>query len=148
MSSLGKNFEKLFKEQARTLPNVYVYRLVDQVSYLKGSWNPCDFFCYKKPTFYFVELKTCATASLPRKNIADTQLNSMYEAISIKGIKAFVVVWFYSKGVCRAFPIKYLWKLFNKDKKKSVRYDDEHGILIRGDKLKKYFIWHWEELFK
>lgn len=96
---------------------------------------------------YFIELKTCQGASLPKANISDHQLSGMFQAVSKKGIKAFVICWFYEKDICRAFSIEYLHKIFYKDKKKSVRYDDEHGILISGKKLKSYFLWNWEDLF-
>jgi hypothetical protein len=72
----------------------------------------------------------------------------MHDIISIRGIKAYVVIWFVSKDVTRAFPVKYLWRLFRIDGKKSVRYDDENGILIEGKKLKKYFEYDWSPLFK
>ena len=53
-----------------------------------GSWNIADFIVYKYPTMYFIELKTCQGASLPRQNISDHQLSGMFQAVSKKGIKA------------------------------------------------------------
>lgn len=148
MSSRAKNFERLFKEQASKLDGVYIQRIPDQMTGLKGSYNICDFICYKRPHMIAVELKSVQTPSLASKLIADTQLEGMHDIISIRGIKAFVVIWFVSKDVTRAFPVKYLWKLFRIDDKKSVRYDDENGILIEGKKLKKYFEYDWSPLFK
>lgn len=126
---------------------MYVHRIVDQMTFKVGSWNIADFIVYKYPTMYFIELKTCQGASLPRQNISDHQLSGMFQAVSKKGIKAYVICWFYDKDVCRAFPIEYLHRIFFKEKKKSVRYDDEKGILISGTKLRSYFVWHWEDLF-
>ncbi len=147
IASLGKNFESIFKAQMSKVENVYVMRLYDQVSFKYGSKNPCDFIVYRYASMYFIELKTCQGASLPRKNITDFQMTEMYKAVKTKGIKAYVICWFYDKDVCRAFPIEYLHRIFFKEKKKSVRYDDEKGILISGTKLRSYFVWHWEDLF-
>ena len=58
VSTTGKQFEKVFREQASKLKDVYVYRIPDRMDFMKGSTNPCDFFCYKKPNFYLVECKT------------------------------------------------------------------------------------------
>lgn len=143
----GKYFEKLFSVQAGMLQGVYVHRIVDQMTYRKGSFNIADFITYKYPTMYFVELKTTAQASLPRANIAETQLRGMYGASKTKGIKAYIICWFYEKDVCRAFPIDYVWKQFNVHKKKSLRFDDEHGLLITGIKRKSYWQWDWYKLF-
>ena len=147
VSTTGKQFEKVFREQASNLKDVYVYRLVDQMNFMKGSTNPCDFFCFKKPNFYLIECKTTEVPSLPRKNISDGQLHDMYEAVKTKGVKAYVVVWYYKKDICRAFPIEYVWKQFMVEGKKSINYQDEHGILITGTKKKKYFDWNWQDLF-
>lgn len=148
MSSRAKNFEHIFKEQASKLENVLVMRLPDQQSFLKGSYNICDFICFRRPHFFCIELKSVQTPSLASKLIADTQLDGMYEALSTRGVKAFVVIWFVGKDVTIAFPVKYLYKLFRVQGKKSVRYDDEHGIIIPGKKLKKYFEYDWSPLFR
>ena len=148
MSNLAKNFEKIFKEQASELDGVYVMRLPDQISFYKGSTNPCDFVAYKRPHGFCIELKTTAGSSMPLKNIADTQLEGMYEAIQTRGIKAYVVIWFYEHDVTVAFPIKYIWRMVNKQGKKSVRYDDDNGIVIPAEKIKKYFKYDWSVLFR
>lgn len=149
MSNRGKGFEKCFKEQLSEYPDVLVYRIPDQMSMVKGSCNPADFIVYKRPSFLYCELKTTSTCSLPSKNISDFQLQSMREAINIRGVKAFVVVWFYQHSCCKAYKIKYLYNLFVNKGKKSVSHKDPNGINIPVIKeLKKYCVWDWSVLLK
>lgn len=148
MLSTGKQFETLFKEQVSELPDVYVHRIHDQMNGLKGSCNIADFLVYRRPHLYACELKTTQGASLPIANIPETQLNGMYEAIQTRGVKAYFIVWFIDKDITKIFPAKYVWRAVNKQGKKSIRYDDENGVLIEGEKLKKYFKYDWSPLFK
>lgn len=145
--SLAKNFEKMFKEQVSNIAGIYCLRLYDTMFMAKGIHNPSDFVTYKKPTFYLIECKTCQTKSLPFKNIADTQFEDMYMASKIRGVKCYVVCWFYQHDKCIAYDIKYLYKL-RKEGKKSVSSVDPKGITIDGIKRKKYFDWDWTALFK
>lgn len=130
------------------MPDVHIHRIVDQMTYKKGSFNIADFIAYHYPTMYYLELKTTQGASLPKANISDNQLKGMYWASKVKGLKCYVICWFYEKDICLAFSIEYLWKLFNGLGKKSVRYDDPNGILIQGTKKTTYWQWDWKCLFE
>lgn len=148
MSSLGKTFEKYFRNQVEEqLPEAYVYRLYDIFDYRCIS-NPCDFFVFLRPNFFLIELKSTSGGTLPFKNISDGQMEGLFSASKLRGVKAYVVCFFYEKNICVAYPIKYLYYLFKEKGKKSVSYKDENGIVISGEKLKKYFIWQWSDLFK
>lgn len=143
--SIAKNFEKLFYEQANSLKDVFVYRLYDTM-FVQAS-NIADFLGYKKPYMYVIECKTCATKSMPIKNISEHQITDALDAEVNKGIKSYIVIWFYEHDICKVFKTKYINSLVKKGKK-SVSSDDEHGILIPGIKRKKYFDWDWSVLFK
>jgi hypothetical protein len=149
MSNRGKGFEKCLKDQLSEYPDVLVYRIPDQMSMVKGSCNPSDFIAFKRPHIYFLEMKTIETPSLPAKCISDFQLSSMWEYSKIRGAKCFLIVWYYSKEVCKVFNIKYVYKQLVEKGKKSLSYKDENGIEIPIiKKLKKYCIWDWSVIFK
>lgn len=149
MSSLGKTFEKYFKEQVKEqIPDAFVFRLYDIMDY-RGISNPCDFFVFLRPSLIMCELKSCSGASMSHKNISDYQLQSMTEASKIRGLKAYTIIWFYEKSICLMFKTKYLYKLFIEKGKKSVSYKDPNGIEVPVIKaLKKYNIWDWSVLKK
>lgn len=145
LSTLAKNFEKLFREQTNKLKDVFVYRLYDTM-FIQAS-NIADFIGYKKPNLYVVECKTCQTKSLPFKNIAEHQITDALEAEKVKGVKAYIIVWYYNHDICKAFRTSYIYSLIQAGKK-SVSSEDTNGILIPGVKRKKYYDWDWSVLFK
>lgn len=147
MPNLGKTFEQYFRKQLEEqIPKAYIYRLYDIFDYRRIS-NPCDFFVYLSPNFYLVELKTTAGGTLPAKNISEGQISGLLSASKVEGVKSYVICFFYEKDICVAYPIEYLYILFKERGKKSVSYKDDHGIVISGKKLKKYFVWNWSDLF-
>ena len=57
----GKNYEAKFRRNfLKIYPKNFIYRLPDQVSYLKNSSNPCDFFIVLDK-LYLVEIKSVKT---------------------------------------------------------------------------------------
>lgn len=146
--NLAKQFEKNVATQIRSLKDAYVYRLSDLVNQF-GVANPCDYFCFYKNTFFLLEMKTTELSSLPLKNISDYQYISMLEASKKKGIKSYLLVWWYSKDITRAIPISVI-KDIKETNKKSIRYDytDSRIIDIIGVKKKLYFDYDWKQFFK
>lgn len=146
--SIAKQFEKNVATQLKAIKDTYVYRLSDLVNQF-GVANPCDYFCFYKNTFFLLEMKTTEGASLPLKNISDYQYSSMLEASNKKGIKAYFLVWWYSKDLTRAIPISVI-KDIKETNKKSIRYDykDSRIIEIDGVKKKLYFEYDWNKFFK
>lgn len=146
--SLAKQFEKNIAIQLKDIKDAYVYRLSDLVNKF-GVSNPCDYFCFYKNTFFLFEMKTTETASMPLKNISDYQYESMLEASNKKGIKAYFIVWWYSKDVTRAIPISVI-KDIKETNKKSIRFDykDSRIIDINGTKRKLYFEYDWINFFR
>ena len=128
--------------------DVYVLRLYDTMFASKGVHNPSDFVAYNKPNMILLECKTTAGASLPFKNISDTQWQDIYEATQkAKGILGIILVWFYDKDVTLAFDIRELVKLKNAGEK-SIRYDaDGKGIVkVNGVKAHKYFTYDFDSM--
>lgn len=146
--SLAKQFEKNVATQLRAIKDTYVYRLTDLVNQF-GVSNPCDYFCFYKNTFFLLEMKTTDGASLPLKNISDYQYSSMLEASKKKGIKAYFLVWWYTKDTTRAIPVEVITDIKDTNKK-SIRYDysDSRIIDIIGEKKKMYFEYDWQQFFK
>ena len=144
--SLAKNFEHNIAEQLKNI-GVFVYRLSDLVNKF-GVSNPCDYFAYKHPNMYLLEMKTTAGSSLPLKNISDFQYNSMLESSKIKGMKPYFIIWYYDRDVTIAVPIEVI-KDIKETNKKSIRYDynDKRIIKISGEKKKIYFEYDWSEFF-
>lgn len=108
----GKRFERDFK--ASIPPDAWCYRLRDSpISYYGGSEaegirfaqdNICDFFLYRRPTLYLLELKTVGTRSAalaslfgkydPDKHAYKKQkhLQDMAVAATRQGLQALVVL--------------------------------------------------------
>ena len=140
--SLGKNFETICSVQLQE-QGFYVQRIPDQMSFLKGSKNPCDYIVYKYPYMFLMEMKTTAGSSLPLRNISEFQMKSLNDCFLTKGVIGLYLVWFYDKNVTVAILGDYIAKL----EKKSIRYDDENCIRIEGTKKKKYFEYNFTKLF-
>ena len=75
------------------------------------------------------------------------KITDALEAEKVKGIKAYIIVWYYNHDICKAFRTSYIYSLIQAGKK-SVSSDDTNGILIPGVKRKKYYDWDWSVLFK
>ena len=146
--SIAKQFEKNVATQLKEIKDTYIYRLSDLVNQF-GVANPCDYFCFYKNTFLLLEMKTTEGASLPLKNISDYQYLSMLEASQKRGIKAYFLVWWYSKDITRAIPVSVI-KDIKETNKKSIRFDykDSRIIDIDGIKKKLYFEYDWNKFFK
>ena len=140
--SLGKNFESICSVQLQE-QGFYVQRIPDQMTFLKGSKNPCDYIVYKYPYMFLMEMKTTAGSSLPLRNISEFQMKSLNDCFLTKGVIGLYLVWFYDKGITVAILGDYIANL----DKKSIRYDDENCIKIEGTKKKKYFEYNFTKLF-
>lgn len=140
--SLGKNFESICAIQLQE-QGFHVQRLPDQMTFLKGSKNPCDYITYKYPYMFLMEMKTTAGSSMPLKNISEFQMKSLNDAFLWKGVIGLYLVWFYDKNVTVAILGDDVAKL----DKKSVRYDDDICIVIEGTKKHKYFEYNFTKLF-
>ena len=104
--------------------------------------------CYKKYK------KTLEDIESTKEMVKDPDLGDMakeelkaLEAEKVKGVKAYIIVWYYNHDICKAFRTSYIYSLIQAGKK-SVSSEDTNGILIPGVKRKKYYDWDWSVLFK
>ena len=94
----GKEFEARVQEAFERVPNCVAWRLKDQIGKFKHVSNPCDFFFYKKPTFYAIECKSVKGASLPFTNIREQeQIIDLGELGAKDGVVAGFFIWFVDK---------------------------------------------------
>ena len=146
----GKKFEEVIKKSFLKVPNVSVDRLHDQMTgYKVTSANICDFIVYKKPYEYYIECKSVHGASLPFSNITNNQWEGLLEKSKIKGVYAGVICWWIDKDVTKFIPIQELNSLRNfLPQSKSIRYDFEYGIEIKGKKKRVFFDYDMKQFFE
>ena len=115
--SRGKQFEVKFREDFRKIPDSVVVRLPDLTNGWKGSSNICDFFCYVKPTLFFIEVKSISGNTFSVKDLRQYELLKQHEGIP--GLKRGVVIWFTEKDRVLYVPVSTFTKMIA-DGKKSV----------------------------
>lgn len=145
--SLAKEFEHRFFKQIEKLKDTYILRLYDTT--WQGIHNPCDFIVYRKPTLYLFELKTTAGASLPFPNISQYQWDDLLIASTIKGVKSYILCWFYEKDTTLCIDINTLEAIRNSGRKSIPYKTESQGVYkVQGIKKHKYFMYDFESLFK
>ena len=139
--SVGKEFEKKFKDDWIRTVDSFIYRLNDQLSgYKFNSKNICDFICYDYPNLFLIECKTHKGASLPFRNI--TQYDDLIKFVGIKGIRVGIICWLYEKDIVLYIPISTVSKM-KKDNKKSVgikSIEDGYNIKVIPSKKKVFYM--------
>ena len=106
---------------------------------------PSDFIAYKHPNLYLLECKS-HLGRLPLSCISDNQWQYMTKLDKLRGVNAYVIVWFVDYDVTKLFTISYL----NKCKEsgiKSIKYDDENGRVIKAKKKRTYFEYDLSDIF-
>lgn len=135
----GKQFEKILSQQISE-QGIFIQRIFDYVD-LRGLAMMCDFYAYKYPYLYLLEMKTTAGASLPFANISETQWGGLLEASKYDGILCGFPIWWYDKDTTKFISIQEMEEI-KKTGVKSVRYDTPYGITIDGTKRRVY--WDYE----
>lgn len=149
----GKQFENVIRKAFEKVPDVSIDRLHDQTNGFKGSQNICDFIVYKEPYEYYIECKSVHGASLPFRNITDTQWEGLLEKSEIEGVYAGVICWWADKDKTMFLPIQILDDLKRTGEYKSYRFDWFHWnglqktIEIKGKKKRVFFDYNMEEFF-
>ena len=133
MASRGKEFEKHLKKALVEVPDSYTLRLTDSFGFTE---NPSDFIFFKGGILYLLEAKSHEGNVFPLKMISPNQWK--YLNVSVSGVKSYVIIWFVSHDITRLFDFKYLLGAKENDVK-SIRYDDEHGIVVPAIKKRTYF---------
>lgn len=141
MSSRGKEFEKLIKKALNAVPDSFTLRLNDSFGFTD---NPSDFIFFKSGILYLIEVKSHENNTFPLKAISDNQWK--YLNTQVSNIKSYVIIWFIDHDITRMFDFTYLLKAKMNDIK-SIKYDDENGIIIPARKKRMYFEYDIQTLF-
>lgn len=151
----GKQFENVIRKAFEKVPDVSIDRLHDQTTGFKGSQNICDFIVYKEPYEYYIECKSVHGASLPFRNITDTQWEGLLEKSEIEGVYAGIICWFIDKDVTKFIPIQLLDYMRKFEDIKSYPYQFggyllEKGmsvIELKGKKKRVFYEYNMEDFF-
>ena len=151
----GKQFENVIRKAFEKVPDVSIDRLHDQTNGFKGSQNICDFIVYKEPYEYYIECKSVHGASLPFRNITDTQWEGLLEKSEIEGVSAGIICWFIDKDVTKFIPIQLLDYMRKFEDIKSYSYQFggyllEKGmsaIELKGKKKRVFYEYNMEDFF-
>jgi penicillin-binding protein-related factor A (putative recombinase) len=161
----GKQFEEIIQKSFEAVEHTVVARLHDQTNGYAGSKNPCDFLIYHKPVFLAIECKsvhgnTLSISSNPKPdkdgklhgfygNISDFQWEKLSEMSKVPGVVAGVMCWWVDKDITRFIPIQVLETLRECfETKKSIRFDEEFGILMKGKKKRVFFDYDINQFFE
>ena len=160
----GKQFEDVIKTSFEAVEHTVVARLHDQTNGYAGSKNPCDFLIYHKPVFLAIECKsvhgnTLSISSNPKPDkdeklhgfygkISDFQWEKLSEMSEVPGVVAGVMCWWVDKDITRFIPIQVLETHRGCEGRKSVRFDEELGILMQGKKKRVFFDYDIQHFFK
>lgn len=152
----GKKFEKVIKESFLKIQDVSVDRLHDQTNGFAGSSNICDYIVYKKPHEFYIECKSVHGNTLsihgnnPKNrygNITNKQWEGLLDKSCINGVIAGVMCWWVDRDVTMFIPIQVLERCRGFGMK-SIRYDFEEGIEIKGRKKRVFFDYDMTSFFE
>ena len=138
--SIGKNFEIDFAKQLREQlkDEIVIQRLYDNMSKFALHY-PSDYILFTQSGSYYIECKATKNKSFYFSGFAQHQIDEMKQICENKAnVECYVVVFFYEKGVTKAFNMNYIIKLIESGEKK-VSYDDEICIELHGKKKRLYF---------
>lgn len=115
--SRGKQWEEKVKEDLSKLMDVSLERVPDQVSGFKNtSQNPCDFYCYLYPYFYYIEAKSVNANTF---SLDFPQYERLLIRAGRKGVRSGVMLWWIPHQKVAYIPVKSMEKM-KQDGKKSV----------------------------
>lgn len=136
----GKQWEDKVKNDLLKLPNIALERVPDQMTGFKNtSQNPCDFFVYLYPNFYYIECKSVNGNTL---TVDIAQYDRLIKRLGPKGIRAGVILWWIPHQKVAYVPIKTFEKIKN-DGKRSINIkmlnDNEYRIIEIPSVTKRVF---------
>ena len=144
--NIGKIFEQQWHKNANKVENLLFGRFKDSpASYGSNNnsvrftaENICDFYMYKYPVIFLLELKNTKGSSLPFSNIRENQLQQLNRVGGLKGVVAGVVINFSSKEKCYFLDIKDVMSFIESSDRKSIplSYCEEKGFSVPMKKLR------------
>lgn len=94
-STVGKEAEKKIKEWLDRPEDGYSFdRLPDQMTGFYGSFNICDFICFKSPNMYYIESKATYNDRFDFSMLSEKQHDGLLEKSNIEHVFAWVIVLF------------------------------------------------------
>lgn len=129
-----------------SFPQGYLYRLPDQMSYYKGSGNPCDILCYVESHLFLIETKSIHGNTF---NLNFAQKEKL-KSINVEGVHPLLVVWFVDHDKVIAFPINSVVKM-EEDGLKSINiktYDQYEHIDIPSKKKRVFMDSDYREVLE
>lgn len=128
--SRGKQWEERVKSDLLTLPDISLERVADQVTGFKTtSQNPCDFYVYIYPHFYYIECKSTNSNTF---SVDFPQYERLLVRAGRKGVRAGIILWWVQHQKVAYVPVKTIEKLIQ-DGKRSVNIKmlgkDEYRII-------------------
>ena len=146
--SIGKIFEQKLREQFKSIPNVSVDRINDNVGY-SGAYNIADLIVYRKPYKYYIECKTVKGTSFSFANINEKALKDMQYQCLIKGVSCYFIIWFRNLDLTIAVHCNEVYNKMYGEDKKSIgisSFNDFDFITVNGKKKQKYYNYNLTEL--
>lgn len=107
--SVGKNFEIDFAKQLREQlkDEIVIQRLYDNMSKFALHY-PSDYILFTQSGSYYIECKATKNKSFYFSGFAQHQIDEMKQICKNKAnVECYVVVFFYEKGVTKAFNMNY-----------------------------------------
>lgn len=144
----GKAFEKLIRDKLKTIRNVSVDRINDNVGYA-GAYNIADLIVYRKPCKFYLELKTIKGTSFPFSNINLNALMDMQYAQLVDGVGCYFIIWFKDLDKTIAISSEELYIKIHGYNKKSIgvnSFKDFEFIEVNGKKKRKFYDYDLEQL--
>ena len=144
----GKEFEKQLRQQFKSIPNVSVDRINDNVGY-SGAYNIADLIVYRKPYKYYIECKSVKGTSFPFSNINEKALLDMQEQILKKGVGCYFIIWFIDLDLTIAISCDEVFVQRYGYNRKSIgvkSFKDFEFLEVQGVKKRKYYKYNLTKL--
>lgn len=146
MASKGKLFEEDFK---KSIPSdVFYQRLKDDTSGFKGVNNICDYIIYRHPSLFLFELKSHKGKSIPFDALRVNQIEGLYKASYIRGVKAGFIFNFRDSEETYFVPAKEVYDFICSGCRKSfpISWCKDNGISLGSIKKRTRFTYRVDEL--
>ena len=137
---MAKNIGKVFEEEIKaSFPkDFYVERYKDIPDKFRGVNNPADFWIYKYPLLFLLELKSHKGKSIPFDKIRDNQVERMHEAVAwFEGIYGGFLFNFRDLEETYYVPVAPVYKFMKTAERKSIPVEWCREVGTKIDQKKK-----------
>lgn len=136
---MAKNVGKLFEKEIKdSFPkDFYVERYKDIPEKFRGVNNPADFWIYKYPLLFLLELKSHKGKSIPFDKIRKNQVEGMMEAVNFLGIYGGFLFNYRDLEETYYVPVAYVFDFMESAERKSIPVDWCREVGTKIDQKKK-----------